>query len=710
MGKNKKNKAQRIAALEAVDTAATITAETLSSENAAAEPTDSPQTQLSESSGSLKRSSTHDAEDDDGWQTIEQGRPVKKQKKIPGPDSSRYPAITFSADKARLHSKINVSSLRDLILYIFADGPAPQWVAITHRPEFRKIVTIMVPGLEEAMFKKDADLSAYNDIPADQAIDRLALSTSPDDYHPRALNKDSLPTPLQPFADMFTHLWPVRAPGDDKFGKLHSPINTMLTAPPPKNKEEKKGAKPDPHGWQDTRTRITEFLATPEELMEHNFPTHPAMLPVGERRENFTDPEGWVHTKVENLEDGDVTEADVQAGSITAGREVLALDCEMCVTGDNEYSLTRISLMAWDGEVVLDELVKPDKPIIDYVTRFSGITKEMLDPVTTTIRDIQARLLDTLHPKTILVGHSLDSDLKALQLAHPFIVDTSMIFPHPRGPPLKSSLKFLAQKHLGREIQKGVGTGHDSIEDAKTCLDLVKKKCEKGKSWATGESQGENLFKRLARAGTAYRTTAGPKATGGLPTGKTSAAVDWGDVSRSACNAATVSISCQSDADVEAGIIRAVRGDPDGLEVPGGGVDFVWARMRELEALQGWWNRNKLDSEASSGPPVTSSTHLSYDDAPHISPLESCLTSLGQRLKRIHDALPPCTVFIVLSGTGDPREMSRLQGIQSKFKKEYNTPGSKWDQLSVKWTDVEDQALRKAVKVARNGIGFLGVK
>ncbi|KAK4454675.1 RNA exonuclease 1 [Podospora aff. communis PSN243] len=705
MGKKKNKKNSAATALAPVDTAATITADIMSSEHAIAE--DSPRTQQSESSGSLKRSSTHDAEEDDGWQTIERGRPVKKQKKIPGPDSSRYPTITFS-EKARLQSKINVSMLRDLILYIFADGPAPQWVSITHRPEFRKIVTVMVPGLEEAMFKKGVDLSAYNSLPADQAIEKLALSTSPDDYYPRALKKDQLQQPLKPFADMFPHLWPVRAPGDDKYGKLHSPINTMLTAPPPKSKD--KGPKPDPHGWQDSRTRVTEFLATPEELMEHGFPAHPAMLPVGECREKFEDPEGWVHTRVENLEDGDVPERDIQSGSITAGREILALDCEMCVTGDNEYSLTRISLVGWDGEVVLDELVKPDKPIIDYVTQFSGITKEMLDPVTTTIRDIQARLLVLLHPKAILLGHSLDSDLKALRLAHPFIVDTSIIFPHPRGPPLKSSLKYLAQKHLAREIQKGVGTGHDSIEDAKTCLDLVKKKCEKGKTWANGDSQGENLFKRLARAGTAYRATAGPEATGGLPTGKSSAAVDWGDVSRSTCNAATVAISCQSDAEVEAGILRAVRGDPDGLEVPGGGVDFVWARMRELEALQGWWNRNRLESEDTGGPPASTTAEISYDDAPAVSPLEACLTTLGERLKRIYDALPPCTVFMVLSGTGDPREMSRLQTIQSKFKKEYNTPGKKWDELSVQWTDVEDQALRKAVKVARNGVGFLGVK
>jgi RNA exonuclease 1 len=738
MGKNRKNKSRGIAAAMAtlattsVDDKAMVdvvdSAQAVSGD-ASVDSTGLPRSSAStESLGTLKRRSPHDADDDDGWQTIERGRPVKKNKKIPGVDSKRYPGIDFS-QQARLQAKINVSSLRDLVMYIFADGPAPQWVSVKHRPEFRKIVTIMVPGIEEAMFKKNVDLSTYSDLSPDQAIDRV--STSPDDYYPRALKKDDLPEPLQPFADMFPHIWPVRAPGDDKYAKLHSPMQSMLSVP---LKEKKGGLKPvsDPHGWKDVRTRITEFLATPEDLMEHGFPKHPAML-RGPQRDSFKDPEGWVHTRVDELADGDVPEAEIEQGSITAGRQVLALDCEMCMTGESEYSLTRISLVSWDGEVVLDELVKPDKPIIDYVTRFSGITKEMIDPVTTTLKDIQTRLLDILHPRTILVGHSLDSDLKAMKVAHPFIVDTSILFPHPRGPPLKSSLKFLALKYLNREVQKGDGTihGHDSIEDAKTCLDLVKKKCEKGKAWAAGDVQGENIFKRLARAGTSYRATAGPEATGGLPVGKSSAAVDWGDATRSVGSAATVTISCKSDADVEAGIIRAVKGDPDGLEVPGGGVDFVWARMRELEAHQGWWNRNKPTATDPSFPgaeetetttaaaptPTTTSTTIdappsptAASTAPTASSLETQLTALAQRLKRIHDALPPCTALIVFSGTGDPREVGRLQAMQAQFRREYNAPGSNWDRLSVQWTDKEEQALRRAVKAARAGVGFIGVK
>ncbi|KAI0385806.1 hypothetical protein F5Y04DRAFT_157163 [Hypomontagnella monticulosa] len=647
---------------------------------------------------SLKRSKPHD-EPDEGWQLVgsrssKKSKKENKAKKIPAPQSTNYPSITFNYN-AKLQSKITLDSLRNLILYIFAEGAAPQWVAISQRPQFRKIVAIMVPGLEEAMFVQNVDFATYNDLPLD-LDQRHRVLTSPDDYYPRLLKKEELPEILNDFADMFSHLWPVKTPGNEKYGTIRSPMGTMLTAPIEKTKEEKaqKGVQPakEPRGWKDERTRITEFLTMPEDFLANGYVLHPACIPI-ERRKNFQDLEGWVHTHVEKFEDGDVPEEEIQQGSVTAGREILALDCEMCMTAPDEFSLTRVSLVNWDGTVVLDELVKPDKPILDYVTRFSGITEQMLAPVTTTLRDIQAKLLQILHPRTILVGHSLESDLKALQLTHPFVVDTSIIFPHNRGPPLKNSLKFLTQRFLRREIQKGAA-GHDSIEDAKACLDLVKQKCEKGKSWGNHESQGENLFRRLTRTGKAYRANGGVEAKGGVNVGKTSAMIDWGDPMRGAGAASTYPIGCKSDDEVETGILRAVSGDLVTEEIPAGGVDFVFARFRELEAFQGWWKQNG---------------DLTPPDLAGLS-LEACVQNLTQRIKRIHASLPPCTGFLVFSGSGDPREMARLQAMQAQFKKEYNTPGSNWDELSVKWTDREDQALKKAVSIARNGVGFIGVK
>jgi len=51
-----------------------------------------------------------------------------------------------------------------------------------------------------------------------------------------------------------------------------------------------------------------------------------------------------------------------------------------------------------------------------YLCRFSGITEEDLEDVQTTIRDVQAVLLSLFTDKTILMGHSLESDLQALKV------------------------------------------------------------------------------------------------------------------------------------------------------------------------------------------------------------------------------------------------------------------------------------------------------
>jgi RNA exonuclease 1 len=53
------------------------------------------------------------------------------------------------------------------------------------------------------------------------------------------------------------------------------------------------------------------------------------------------------------------------------------------------------------------------------------------------------------------------------------------LYPHPNGLPYRYGLRFLANKYLRRFIQDS-SEGHDSFEDAKTSLDLIKLKVEKG--------------------------------------------------------------------------------------------------------------------------------------------------------------------------------------------------------------------------------------
>ena len=188
--------------------------------------------------------------------------------------------------------------------------------------------------------------------------------------------------------------------------------------------------------------------------------------------------------------------------------------------------------------------------------------------------------------------------------------------------------------------------------------------------------------------------------------GKTGAVVDHGDPERNFGATASVCIGCTDDSGVVEAVKRTVHGDEDGKLIPGGGVDLTWARMRELEALRGWSHDNRNLNATSNS--AANSNHNALCDEPSPIALISTVAQTVQRIASIYASLPPCTLFIVYSGTGDPREMSRLQSIQKQFKQEYST--KKWDELSVKWTDVEEQALRRACGRAREGVGFVAVK
>ena len=73
--------------------------------------------------------------------------------------------------------------------------------------------------------------------------------------------------------------------------------------------------------------------------------------------------------------------------------------------------------------------------------------------VSTSLRDVQATLLTMFSSKTILVGHSLESDFKALKLIHDTVIDTSVMFPHRNGYPQKRALRNLCSEYLRKIIQ-----------------------------------------------------------------------------------------------------------------------------------------------------------------------------------------------------------------------------------------------------------------
>ncbi|KAL1777489.1 RNA exonuclease 1-like [Sigmodon hispidus] len=173
---------------------------------------------------------------------------------------------------------------------------------------------------------------------------------------------------------------------------------------------------------------------------------------------------------------------------------IYALDCEMSYT-THGLELTRVTVVDADLRVVYDTFVKPENEIVDYNTIFSGVTEEDLASTNVRLRDVQAMLLSLFSTETILIGHSLESDLLALKFIHSNVVDTSVLFPHHRGLPYKRSLRGLISQYLNQIIQTHKG-GHNSIEDASACMQLVTWKIQEDAKTSRPPEQQATCLKR----------------------------------------------------------------------------------------------------------------------------------------------------------------------------------------------------------------------
>ena len=166
-----------------------------------------------------------------------------------------------------------------------------------------------------------------------------------------------------------------------------------------------------------------------------------------------------------------------------------------------------------------------------------------------------------------MVGHSLESDLRALQLSHPRCIDTALIFHHPRGRPLKPGLAWLTRKWLGRTIQDRGPGGHDPEEDARACVDLLKAKIKNGLGYGEFKTDYEPILARIARSQSHSPSR-------GAGTGARTAIVDHGNPGAwhgtSAASPATT-VPCTTDAEVLEGVLGALDSH-----------EFIFARLMAL--------------------------------------------------------------------------------------------------------------------------------
>nr|XP_020035858.1 apoptosis-enhancing nuclease isoform X2 [Castor canadensis] len=146
----------------------------------------------------------------------------------------------------------------------------------------------------------------------------------------------------------------------------------------------------------------------------------------------------------------------------------VAIDCEMVGTGPRGRvsELARCSVVSYHGDVLYDKYIRPELPIVDYRTRWSGITRKHMHKAIP-FQVAQKEILKLLKGK-VVVGHALHNDFQVLKYVHPRSQtrDTTYV-PNLLSPPslhsrARVSLKDLALQLLHKKIQAALMFLHPS--------------------------------------------------------------------------------------------------------------------------------------------------------------------------------------------------------------------------------------------------------
>ncbi|KAF3601749.1 hypothetical protein F2Q69_00036086 [Brassica cretica] len=123
-----------------------------------------------------------------------------------------------------------------------------------------------------------------------------------------------------------------------------------------------------------------------------------------------------------------LSDIGMKSSMVKNSTNMIAVDCEMVLCEDGTEGLVRVGVVDRHLKVILDQFVKPDKRIVDYRTVITGVNAQDIEKATLSVVDIQRELQPYLSNGAILVGHSLNKDMKVLKIDHPKVIDTALVF------------------------------------------------------------------------------------------------------------------------------------------------------------------------------------------------------------------------------------------------------------------------------------------